>query len=194
MGKFFCPICGAPESSRERRPNGNSWCQAGQHTYPSANALSHPTPVQGEPLPVVAFMHRQSGCLFPTHKEAGFLVEHYAPLTDHAQATAEIANRDAVIEKLDSHAVDLMQTIHEQDVELTTLRTQLAGALAESGEMRGLVGRFLEWCEKPAGFDKAMVMDNKQFGEFLKGIDSNRDALLSEARAALNSTAQESAE
>lgn len=38
---FFCPICGAPEHLRERRPNGNSKCEEG-HPYPSAASLSEP--------------------------------------------------------------------------------------------------------------------------------------------------------
>lgn len=33
----YCPICGKPGFSRERRPNGNDKCEAG-HTYPSRDA------------------------------------------------------------------------------------------------------------------------------------------------------------
>lgn len=33
----FCPICGKPGVSRERRPDGNDKCQAG-HQYPSMAA------------------------------------------------------------------------------------------------------------------------------------------------------------
>ncbi len=33
----FCPICGAPGASRERRPRGNDRCAAG-HVYPSSDA------------------------------------------------------------------------------------------------------------------------------------------------------------
>lgn len=33
----WCPICGAPGKSRERRPNGNDRCEKG-HVYPSASA------------------------------------------------------------------------------------------------------------------------------------------------------------
>jgi hypothetical protein len=39
---FFCPICGAPEAQRERRPNGNSRCDEG-HPYASAAAIDEPT-------------------------------------------------------------------------------------------------------------------------------------------------------
>lgn len=34
----YCPICGAPGLSREKRPFGNDRCEAG-HCYPSSNAL-----------------------------------------------------------------------------------------------------------------------------------------------------------
>lgn len=37
--KFFCPICGQPESSRERRPDGDSFCTAG-HKYKSSRAIT----------------------------------------------------------------------------------------------------------------------------------------------------------
>jgi len=36
----FCPKCGAPGVSRERRPNGNDICRTG-HEYPSREA-DHP--------------------------------------------------------------------------------------------------------------------------------------------------------
>jgi hypothetical protein len=39
MAYGFCPICGAPGSQRERRPNGNDRCAKG-HEYPSASAVS----------------------------------------------------------------------------------------------------------------------------------------------------------
>lgn len=38
MSTFYCPACGAPEISRERRPNGNSTCTSG-HTYQSRMAV-----------------------------------------------------------------------------------------------------------------------------------------------------------
>jgi hypothetical protein len=34
----YCPHCGLPGLSRERRPNGNDRCSQG-HVYPSADAL-----------------------------------------------------------------------------------------------------------------------------------------------------------
>lgn len=37
----YCPICGAPGVSRERRPNGNDECQNG-HIYSSKDALPKP--------------------------------------------------------------------------------------------------------------------------------------------------------
>jgi hypothetical protein len=37
-GLGFCPICGAPGRSREKRPNGDDLCEAG-HSYPSSSAL-----------------------------------------------------------------------------------------------------------------------------------------------------------
>jgi len=33
----YCPVCGTPGISRERRPNGNDRCRNG-HVYPSTNA------------------------------------------------------------------------------------------------------------------------------------------------------------
>lgn len=35
----YCPICGAPGVSRERRPNGNDRCEAG-HEYPSKDTVA----------------------------------------------------------------------------------------------------------------------------------------------------------
>ena len=42
-GYGFCPECGAPGVSRERRPNGDDRCANG-HIYPSA--VSTPTPIK----------------------------------------------------------------------------------------------------------------------------------------------------
>ena len=36
----YCPICGAPGKTRERRPDGNDICERG-HTYPAKSALDH---------------------------------------------------------------------------------------------------------------------------------------------------------
>src|SRR5690606_8674226 len=38
----YCPICGRPGISRERRPNGNDRCEA-SHVYPSRDAVEKPT-------------------------------------------------------------------------------------------------------------------------------------------------------
>lgn len=35
----YCPICGAPGKSRERRPDGNDVCERG-HSYPAKNSLA----------------------------------------------------------------------------------------------------------------------------------------------------------
>jgi len=35
----YCPMCGKPGLTRQRRPNGNDMCGNG-HTYPSSSALS----------------------------------------------------------------------------------------------------------------------------------------------------------
>ena len=37
----FCPKCGSPGVSRERRPNGNDRCENG-HVYPSKEATLRP--------------------------------------------------------------------------------------------------------------------------------------------------------
>lgn len=37
----YCPICGAPGCTRERRLNGNDECTNG-HSYPSAKSTSAP--------------------------------------------------------------------------------------------------------------------------------------------------------
>ena len=44
-GSFYgyCPHCGAPGKTRERRPNGNDTCENG-HVYPSSAALKEPPP------------------------------------------------------------------------------------------------------------------------------------------------------
>ena len=39
----FCPVCGLPGVKRERRPGGNDVC-AGNHCYPSRDALKEPRP------------------------------------------------------------------------------------------------------------------------------------------------------
>ena len=36
----YCPKCGAPGRTRERRPNGNDLCENG-HLYPSRQARNH---------------------------------------------------------------------------------------------------------------------------------------------------------
>lgn len=37
----WCPMCGAPGISRERRPNGNDTCKS-KHVYPSCLAVARP--------------------------------------------------------------------------------------------------------------------------------------------------------
>tara|TARA_R110000772_G_scaffold11545_3_gene36032 strand:+ start:1302 stop:2000 length:699 start_codon:yes stop_codon:yes gene_type:complete len=44
-----CPECGCAGQYRERRPNGNDECSAG-HKYPSAKAITRPTPQVSEGL------------------------------------------------------------------------------------------------------------------------------------------------
>jgi hypothetical protein len=39
IGYGFCPICGSPGISRERRPNGNDLCRKG-HKYLSSSAIT----------------------------------------------------------------------------------------------------------------------------------------------------------
>ena len=42
----YCPRCGRPGVSRERRPDGNDRCEDG-HTYPSRNARREEKPLHG---------------------------------------------------------------------------------------------------------------------------------------------------
>jgi hypothetical protein len=59
----YCPKCGAPGVSRERRPNGDDRCEDGHvypsstAVYPSSTALSEPRPLHEEfaavPAPVL---------------------------------------------------------------------------------------------------------------------------------------------
>jgi hypothetical protein len=49
----YCPICGAPGISRERRPGGNDNCSKG-HTYPSADCIDSPFPSGSYSLPKAA--------------------------------------------------------------------------------------------------------------------------------------------
>jgi len=44
----------------------------------------------------------------------------------------------------------------------------------------------LAYHSQPTGFDTAVCMDDKQFGEFLKGITANGDELAAKARAAIS--------
>lgn len=51
MAYGYCPHCGAPVKSRERRLNGDDTCEAG-HKYPSRKSLREkPTP-KTIPMPV----------------------------------------------------------------------------------------------------------------------------------------------
>lgn len=43
----------------------------------------------------------------------------------------------------------------------------------------------LAYHTQPTGFDTAVCMDDKQFGEFLKGISTNGEELADKARAAI---------
>jgi HK97 family phage portal protein len=45
----YCPRCGAPGVTRERRPDGNDRCSNG-HTYPSRQRLNSPKPVDLSPF------------------------------------------------------------------------------------------------------------------------------------------------
>jgi hypothetical protein len=109
-------------------------------------ALSHPTPVQGEALPVVAEVRHGKLHRYipnPNSSIADHLRHGHHRLTDHAQATDEIARLQGEVERRDREIARLhdIGTQHTDRLtlaieELATLRTQLSAALAESGEMR----------------------------------------------------------
>jgi hypothetical protein len=99
--------------------------------------IDHPTPVQGEPLPVVAYLSAHDGYAYTPDEMSG--LDGMKPLTDHAQATAEIAKKEAfwkrVVNVADAQTNQYIEKCKALEAELATLRTQLSTALAESGEM-----------------------------------------------------------
>jgi hypothetical protein len=136
--------------------------------------IDHPTPVQGEALPVVAYRKPKHGG-GDDYKSAYYAIGtdfiHGAfALTDHAQATAEIARLTEENRKLRVNALQnkicMNASVEERDritVDNNALRTQLS--------------------------------DTTKLREALEKIacESQTDGLLwwqLEARAALNSTAQ----
>lgn len=190
MGENACGKCnGTGIESYVNHGPGEEWqepikcesCDGFGHT------TSHPTPVQGEALPVVAKV-------VDTDITGARIVRVMRPidigtqLTDHAQATAEIAKRDEVIER---HSKTL-ERIARQDIpawqaERTTLRQQLSTALAESGEMRANAGRYLYIVENVA-------TGSIGFGDWWIGAGDSKDDWDSNIDLARHTTTQESAD
>jgi hypothetical protein len=102
----------------------------------------HTTPVQGEALPVVAYIKdTEFGPYFLTDM-AETLKDGWTPLTDHAQATAEIARLqgevDALKEKLTKQNIILGMTklsVADKDRAIDQLRTQLSDATGQVGKL-----------------------------------------------------------
>jgi outer membrane murein-binding lipoprotein Lpp len=97
----------------------------------------HPTPVQGEALPVVAYVVEGGYVTMGCHANPGERL-----LTDHAQATAEIARLqgevDALKEKLTKQNIILGMTklsVADKDRAIDQLRTQLSDATGQVGKL-----------------------------------------------------------
>jgi outer membrane murein-binding lipoprotein Lpp len=127
------------------------FCETDENSkfYLANKATSHPTPVQGEALPVVATVCCDiEGWEIPiltdegrSMRETGKLFD--MKLTDHAQATAEIARLqgevDALKDKLTKQNVILGMTklsVADKDRAIDQLRTQLSDTTGQVGKLR----------------------------------------------------------
>jgi hypothetical protein len=174
------------------------------------DATPHPTPVQGEALPVVAWSFTDDPAVFAM-PGSGFIhgptkpdhAINCTPLADHAQATAGIARLQGEVERLlikdrlASEAADESVRIELRLIaERDTLRTQLSDTTRQVGKLR----------EALENAEQAFVRIEMQLGHRLINGEMHEapagsmgelseiatDALY-DLRAALNSTAQESA-
>lgn len=67
------------------------------HEYPSVSALSHPAPVQAEQSLEVVAWHSPNFERLERARPDDAYGSHTIPLTDHAKATAALAQKDAEI-------------------------------------------------------------------------------------------------
>jgi hypothetical protein len=139
-------------------------------------ALSHPTPVQGEALPVVAYVVEGGYVTMGCYANPGERV-----LTDHAQATAEITHRDQKL-LLVQHQYDVMKAFNQAAaMEIDSLRTQLSDTTGQVGKLRDGLKHALA-----ASVNAQMVIVKElPAHNWIPGLEKDIEA----ARAALNSTA-----
>jgi hypothetical protein len=130
----------------------------------------NPTPVQGEALPVVGTVQH----LNELNDEWLDKLPIGMTLTDHAQATAEIA-------RLQGANAALKQRLGEFSDECFTLRTQLSDATGQVGRLRDGLKHALA-----ASVNAQMVIVKElPAHNWIPGLEKDIEA----ARAALNSTA-----
>jgi hypothetical protein len=135
--KVICPACvhefrAIPQDVQER-----------------LRTISHPTPVQGEALPVVAYIDDDEHTLPAYMVEIDAIVQKVDlsqfrhKLTYHAQATAEISRLqgevDALKEKLTKQNIILGMTklsVADKDRAIDQLETQLSDTTGQVGKLR----------------------------------------------------------
>lgn len=94
--------------------------------------IDHPTPVQGEALPVVGQV--EDGRMTWNSWSGDQVLPNGALVTDHAQATAEIARLQGEVDRWYGEAAAL--AFRPTAEEFSALQAKLSTALAESGEMK----------------------------------------------------------
>lgn len=171
------------------------------------DTTSYPTPVQGEPLPVVAYelcpRFDEGDGYFDFMRNDGSaqkLIDKgwkVTPLTDHAQATAEIAWLQGEVERQrrDLDVWREAQPTAEEYAELYRLRAEVKGPCDVPWSVMAAQLR-----AENATLRTQLSDTTGQVGKLLEIIHSAKDAIyhhgtaptLDEFDAALNSTAQES--
>jgi hypothetical protein len=172
-----CPFCGSSATALRGEVSCDSCgCEVKRGTTADAiedwnrRPASHPTPVQGEALPVVGTVQH----LNELNDEWLDKLPIGMTLTDHAQATAEIA-------RLQGANAALKQRLGEFSDECFTLRTQLSDATGQVGRLRDGLKHALA-----ASVNAQMVIVKElPAHNWIPGLEKDIEA----ARAALNSTA-----
>jgi hypothetical protein len=176
--KVICPACvhefrAIPQDVQER-----------------LRTISHPTPVQGEALPVVAYIDDDEHTLPAYMVEIDAIVQKVDlsqfrhKLTYHAQATAEISRLqgevDALKEKLTKQNIILGMTklsVADKDRAIDQLRTQLSDATGQVGKLTQAWNAACAFIDSHAGDPDIIEEMCRTYAAFM------------DIRAALNSSA-----
>jgi hypothetical protein len=185
-----CPFCGSSATALRGEVSCDSCgCEVKRGTTADAiedwnrRPASHPTPVQGEALPVVAKV-------VDTDITGARIVRVMRPvdigtqLTDHAQATAEIARLTEENRKLRVGALQnkicMNASVEERDritVDNNTLRTQLSDATGQVGKLTQAWNAACAFIDSHAGDPDIIEEMCRTYAAFM------------DIRAALNSSA-----